>query len=171
MITGAGSLSISNTDPVNSGVQINTTTQTGGAAPGLRTSLTSGMPSAGFIGERISNYNGSGSSASGSVVSLTNIALTPGIWDISMICEAQFSGVATGNQAGISTSGTAFTGSAGDAYVFFNGPSGAGYNIALSISAFRIVLTANTTYFLVVQSTFTTGGNALLGRITGVRVG
>lgn len=174
-ITGAGTITYSGISFNGSSALINITAQTGGLLKGGRFQA----PSASFIGERISAAVASGSPSSlstGAALTLTSIALTPGIWDISclMIFIPNAATTATQYLGGISTTTNAFTGGDyGDTYSAFQVLAGslAAYGPSLSVPAVRVTITANTTYYLVAQATFAVNSMTAYGRISAVRVG
>lgn len=168
-ITGAGTLIYSGISFSNSSAKINTTTQTGGTLKGGLTQA----PSAGFLGERISSgFIALTSISNTSPTSLTNISLTAGIWDISAIAYFQASGAnIQAIQTAISANNNSFTGvNFGDSG-FQNNPGSSQVIASAAVPAFRVTLTATTTYYLVNQAVFATGTCQHSGRISAVRVG
>ena len=166
VITGAGSLTYSGIYFGGTGKVINTTTLTGGIISGGLVQT----PSAGFIGERIASAVTGHTPSNNTPTTLTSIALTAGVWDISAFTDFAFSGAATIALANISTTNNAITGNVGDAYSSVQAAS-IGSNQFVSIPCFRVVLTSNATYYLVVQANFSTGAATVGGRISAVRTG
>jgi hypothetical protein len=131
-------------------------------------------PASGYIGEQIRGYQGTPQSlTTATPLNVTSINLTPGIWDISGICQYQGAGVTgTEIELGISANSASFTGTnAGDSNIqspivsTTNSPSN------LVIPAFRVTTSAaSTTYYLVAQATFTVGTISVAGRISATRV-
>ena len=167
-VAGAGTLSIR--VPTFSGTTKVTTvtTQTGGAASGL---TQGSAPSAGFIGEILSNIGTSIATTSTSPITIQGLNLTPGVWDV----EGYAVAIATGGTAlmqaqQISISPTNNT---------INGTLGIGYGQLNIIGAvlgqrapkYRATLSANTTIYLVVTNFYTSTTCPTNGSITATRVG
>ena len=166
-VTGAGTFNYLGLSFMSTSQTINVTTQ---SIAGTLKGSTTTAPTVGCLGEQISSYNGSGSSGSTSVVNLTSISLTPGVWDISAGVLFSFSGAYTFCQMGISTTSATLPNRGGDNYAIDN-RGGATSNVTLCLAAYRAVIPVTTTYYLVCETTFTTGSNVLQGRISGTRVG
>jgi hypothetical protein len=168
-ITGAGTLQDVLTSFVNgSTTLINTTTQVGGVAQGGVFQA----PSAGYIGEQIRGYNGSGQTMSNnSVTNITSIALTAGIWDISTVLLVSTTGLSTQAQGGISATNNTFSLTIVDAYQTISYASLSGAQYGINIPAYRVTLTAGATYYLNALCLFTTGACTGFGRISATRVG
>lgn len=170
----------------NSGVL---TTSTGGI-PSIDTTnfqvLTTGVqmkgnntntaPPAGFIGEQIRATLAFGSAtALTSTIqkTVTSISLTAGIWDVSAI--AGFNPAAGTNstlfQLSISNTTNVLSGNFGDETVAAGQGAITNQIMTLTIPSLRITLSATTTYYLVVQSTFTVSTMSAYGRISATRVG
>jgi hypothetical protein len=126
---------------------------------------TNTAPPTGFIGEQIRSA-ATVSLSSTVAANVTSISLTAGIWDVSGIINfiATTGTVAT---IGISATSATITGTQGDQ----NGNIVAAFGqTTMVIPSFRVTLASTTTYFLVGQATFVSGGSAL-GRISATRVG
>lgn len=163
-ITGAGTIAAFGNYFTGTSQTINTTTQNNiGNIQGYLGSGT--VVSAGFIGESL--YSAANTSLiTATAKTVTSLNLTAGIWDVTGIGNivATTGTVAT---VGISTTTNTITGTQGDAYLnqvyAFSQTSG-------TISAFRVALTATTTYYLIAQATFVSGGS-VFGRLSATRVG
>lgn len=166
-ITGAGAINYFNLAFSNSSQTINTTTQ---ANAGTIKGSTTTAPTAGFLGERFNSFQAGGTPANNTPTTLTSITLTAGNWDISCIAEFSYSGNNTISIIDISTTTNTLTGTLGDSRAQFSQANAAGFIVTLDISAFRVSITTSTTYFLVVQSNFSSGGSTVNGRISAVRV-
>ena len=171
-ITGAGTINYSGISFLQgSSTLINTTTQVGGILQGGVTQA----PSAGFIGEQIASTIAPASAvnlSNGSVVGITSISLTPGVWDISVVAGINANGATvTANYAGVSpTSGTLAASHEGDTWIY--GPVATSViHGGITIPAFRTVLTATTSYYLNIGASFTVATAKGFGRISGTRVG
>lgn len=169
-ITGAGALNYGGLFFTSTST-INTTTQSGGTINGG----VAQAPSAGFIGQQIRSYNGSGTqvTASNTPVNITSISLTAGIWDVSG--SAVFNpgtGSPSNVYLGISTTSATLSANTGDDTAQGIGPT-TGVNSAwLSIPSFRVTLTSTTTVYLVANALFAVGtGPTGIGRISATRVG
>lgn len=126
------------------------------------------------LGQQIRSYIDSGSAVSltnNTAANITNISLTPGIWDVS--CVAAFSGTITGTQTTASISSTTATLSpdTGDATVSSLTVPTAVTDVMLTIPSYRVTLATTTTYYLVVREIFTLGTATAYGRISATRVG
>lgn len=169
-ITGAGTLNYAAITFSGSSAKINATTQVGGLLQGGL----SQDPSAGFIGETISSLlpRASATSLSNNTAkTVTSIDLTPGIWNIS--CVQGIIGALTGTnyQTSISTTTNTLSGVFADSQVSTpTMPTGAS-DLYLTIPNYHVVITANTTYFLVAFALFTVGTATVFGRISATRVG
>jgi hypothetical protein len=175
-ITGAGTITYSGLTYENTSSLINTTTVNrqvldGGEYKGRNTST---APSLGMIGQQIVASVAFGAKqalVSATPKSLTNITLTPGIWDISVIGAFNGAAVATQTVADIGITNNVLTGVAGDSQVSTPTSSNSSSDNMISIPAFRVTVAISTTtiYYLTVQSTFAGTQNAY-GRISAVRV-
>lgn len=131
----------------------------------------------GFVGELLQSNVGSGSSVgmtSNVAANITNISLTPGHWNVSllagwtpaaatsvtrMLCEITTTSATVGFTAG--------------AYADHNQPATvptAGGFLHTSIPLYRIAVNANTTLYAVAYCLFTVSTLAVFGRLTAVRV-
>jgi hypothetical protein len=167
-LTGLGTLiSIGNVF-TNTSHLSNVTTQTGGAASGLTQGT---APSAGFLGENIR-----ASASSVALVTLTpkticSISLTAGIWDISAISTTVCATSGNYSIMGISTATNALTGTVeGDNQTTLALATGTFSNIPNVIPAWRVTISATTSYFLVVSASFA-GTAAASSRLSATRVG
>lgn len=169
-VTGSGTLTYSSLTFSNTSTTINTTTQTiAGTLQGSKNTA----PTAGFLGERISSAVTSVSVSTSTPKSITNISITAGVWDISIIASGSYSAfVGTAFIIGISTTDNTFQGNTGDQQYSFNSTgAGVAVNLSGSVPAFRVVLSSTTTYYLICQTNFASGTGTVNGRITAVRVG
>ena len=166
-LTGAGTLVSRGTIFPGSSNFSNVTTQTGGAISGLTQGT---APSSGFLGEQIKNYGSSVSLSNSSATNITSINLTAGIWDISALLSISFSVAGSACVGAISVNSNSFTGSSeGDSRMTLTPTSANG--ICVSIPAYRVTLSATTTYYLVAQANFGSGTAAGSGRLSATRVG
>jgi hypothetical protein len=167
-ITGAGAISYSGITFYNTSSTINTTTQTGsGTLQGSKNTA----PTAGFLGEQIRSFNNSGqaSAGSGAAFNITSITLTPGVWDVSGVTVAAFSGSATQWSMAVSATSATLPGIGGD-----NSTSNTialTGNFTASIPSYRVVVSSNTLYYLIGFPIFSSGGCNGFGRISATRVG
>jgi len=167
-ITGAGLLNYQGVSFAGTSFKINTTSQVGGLLQGGLTQA----PSVGFIGEQIRSGVTAVSFSNATPANITSISVTAGVWDI----NANAIGInSTVNLlaclVGISTNTGSFTGTVlGDSQMEFLSSTRA-QDLSVSISQFRVVLTATTTYYLVGQVNFDGGTCTMNGRISAVRVG
>lgn len=166
-ITGSGTLNYQNISCTGSTQVINTSIQTGGIIKG-------GVfqnPSIGFLGEQIRGTGSSVSVSNNSPTTICSVSLTAGVWDISVLAKTSFTGNGTAMQLAVSANNNSFTGTVdGDSILQMNDATSGG-SISLSIPAFRVVLTTNTTYYNVVANFFSTGTSTASGRISATRVG
>jgi len=165
-ISGSGSLNSSGnsypgTSQINAGV-----TQTGGTLKGQTVA-----PPAGYLGQQITSSVSAVATSTSTPVSIANISLTAGIWDISAITGAVPTGgtaAMTTHACGIGTTLNTLTGTLGVDYfqsnVIDSTKSGC-------VPQIRATLTATTTYYLTVFNTYTSTTCPTNGRITATRVG
>ena len=171
-ITGAGALGYYALTFLNTSFKINTTTQTGGTLQGGQTQA----PSAGFLGQQISSVIASSSPVSlvtGTPKTITSISLTAGVWDVSSIIvfSPNAATSVTTCQTSISTVNNTFGGDYGDSNAAFSTPALIGFAPSLTVPAYRITLTATTTYYIVALSAFTINTMGAYGRLSATRVG
>ncbi len=166
-ITGAGAINYSDIVFTGTSTTINTTTQTGsGTLQGSKNTA----PAAGFLGEVKTNSASGVPLANVTPANATSLALTPGVWDIDAWAFIGNTGAGTAMIAQISGTSATFTGVAGIQWDFLSLTATA-LNYTLKPPKVRAVISANTTYYLVVQSNFTTGASGVNGVITATRVG
>jgi hypothetical protein len=166
-ITGAGTINYTNLAfTIGSSAKINTTTQSGGIAAGGLTQA----PSSGFLGQQITASASSVNLPNLTATNITSITLTPGIWDIGAVCYITQNGVGSAEVVSINTTSATLSGNIGidQAQTTY---SITAFSCTQSIPTFRATLAANTTYYLVAQSNFTTGTSSGNGRISATRVG
>ena len=166
-ITGAGTIIYSSITFLGSSNTINVTTQPeSGTLQGSKNTA----PAAGYLGEYISATGSAVGLANGTAGNITSISLTAGIWDVSMNALITYSVApsATGTLAGISATSATITGSTGDSN---NQTTVVATQLPFSICAFRVTLSATTTYYLVGKANFASGSALGYGRISGTRVG
>lgn len=166
-ITGLGTITYSGLNFTNTSSTINTTTQTNcGTLQGSKNTA----PSSGFLGEQLVG-GGTVALSNGVIANVASVSLTPGVWDISLISLFTNSGATTDITTGISSNSASFAG----VTVGSNGARISGtftsLTITLTVPAFRQVLSATTSYFLVADATFSTGANSTIGQIRATRVG
>lgn len=164
---GAGTLNSAGISYSGTSVKNNATTQTGGIAQGGVTQA----PSAGFIGEQLTANASSVATTSAAQKTITSVTLTPGIWDISGSAGATPTGGAALMQVmvcGISATTNVISGTYGINYSQVNLTTGA---LTMIPPITRVTLTANTTYYLVVQNNYTSTTCPTNAIITGTRVG
>ena len=136
--------------------------------------LNSTAPPVGYIGEEISATVTNGAPVSlttATPTTITSISLTPGIWDISSV--GGFSGFTTGTQAtsAIGTTTDSLAGTLpGNSRADLPAPSATNSDTVISIPAFRVSLSATTTYYLIARLTYTVGSGTGYGTIRAKRV-
>jgi hypothetical protein len=129
----------------------------------------------GMLGEQIRSAQTSSTNfpASSVLGDLTSITLTPGVWDVSLsiwttlnaaICTSVFGGIGT-------VAGNSSTGLAGGDTAFEGPPPTANYNSTFAIPQWRVLVTANTTYYLKYAAIYSSGTPQARGRLSAVRVG
>lgn len=137
---------------------------------------TNTAPPAGFIGEEIRTAVASGAAiaiSTGSVVTIASITLTPGVWDCNFVCRFT-GGAITGTYciAGIATATNSTTGWVdGDSATGTPTMPTAAIDSVLTIPQYRILVSANTTYYMTASSAYTVGSISAYGRFSAVRVG
>lgn len=129
-------------------------------------------PPAGFIGERIESSVNGVTMVSNTSKTVTSITLTPGIWDVSALgtnFPAGGTGVTSSLIVNISTTTNTVVGLSGDtaAETYITGSLG----ISGAVPSYRILVSANTTYYLVCRTIFTSTICTINGRISATRVG
>lgn len=168
-ISGAGTLFYSGLFFSASSSKISTTTQVGGVIQGGQTQA----PSVGFVGQSISSTASAVATTNATAKTIASIALTPGIWDISAIAAAvptSGTNVAQIQQVGISTTDNTLTGTLGIEFYQNNFVGGAA-TLSGVVPQYRVTLTSNTTYYLVVVNFYTSTTCPTNGRISATRVG
>lgn len=167
-ITGAGTLNYQNLSFTSSSALINVTTQNGGVAKGGLFQA----PSAGFIGQQIRSYQSTPQAISPNTwTDITSISVTAGVWNISSICN--LAGALTGNgfSFGISATSASNPGSFADNVASTPTMPTGDSNITLVVPAYRVTLTATTTYYMTINVNYTGGSALAYGRISATRVG
>jgi hypothetical protein len=173
-ITGIGTVNIDGIAFNSTSSTINTTTQNlqvfdGGEYKGRASST---APAAGMIGE-ILTANASAVSMTSTVAkTITSISLTPGIWDVSGMASS----TATGGTStmtlfiiGISATNNTVSGTLGIDYYQLN--SSAVVTLSGTTIPVRVSLSATTTYYVVVNTIFSSTTCPTNGIIRAVRVG
>lgn len=150
-ITGAGTLVNAGIAFVGTSSLINTTTQTLkslGAAE-FRGRNINTVPSAGMLGEQLTNSGTSVTIGNGASVSITSITVTPGIWNITGMAFYFFSGgTSSESRLGISTTNNTLpAGNAGQSFASLQ--ITAVVNPTLTLPPMQIAVSTNTTYYLV----------------------
>ncbi len=169
-ITGAGILTYSGLTFNSTSSKINTTTQVGGAIQGGQTQ----DPSTGFLGERIQSTASAVATTSTIAKTITSIALTPGIWDVSAIASSAATGgtaIMTVQLVNISTTDNTLSGTSGIEIFQTNTVAAGAGVLSGSVPSYRVTLTSNTTYYLVVLNFYTSTTCPTNGRISATRVG
>jgi hypothetical protein len=169
-ITGAGTLTYAGIVIGSTQVKFDTTTQVGGLLPGGVFQA----PSAGYLGQRIESTATAIATSNGVSKTITSIALTPGIWDVSAL---SFSSATGGTQAisqhlcNISITDNTLTGTQGIEIFQIN--TGVSLMNILSgcVPSYRVTLTSNTTYYLVVNNIYTSTTCPTNARLSATRVG
>jgi len=170
-LTGAGTLNTYGLSFPGTSHQSNVTTQINGAIYGMTQGT---APSAGSIGEQITANASSVATSNGTPKSIANISLTPGIWDVSCMAFAVPTGGTAIIQAivcGVSSTNNTLSGTAGINYNQINNISGASNSMGVSVVPQRITLSSTTTYYVVVQTVYTSTTCPVNAIITATRVG
>ena len=168
-ITGAGTINYSAISFNGTSTTINTTTQTiTGTLQGSKNTA----PSAGFLGEQLT-ANAVGTSVSNNTpVSIANISLTAGVWDVSAVGVFAFTGVNTAQILVISsTINDVTTGVTSGINRVSRTLGVTTTGNTLCIPQYRIALSATTTYYVNTNQLFSTGTATVDARITATRVG
>jgi hypothetical protein len=172
-VTGAGTITYSGMIFEGTSTTINTTTQTNcGTMQGSKNTA----PAAGFLGEQIRSAVASGSAVNvpnNTGINITSINLTAGIWDITGVVQfVAAAGTVCTNYSYSINSVSATLGTAGDNFLSLISAGGlTSYSPSFSLPAFRVTLSATTTYYLVVAATIATSTMSAYGRISATRVG
>ena len=177
VISGAGTLAYSGIIYVSNAGAVSVTTVTrlsfdGGQYLGNTAGT---APAAGYIGEQIRATVASGSAValtSTVAANVTSIALTPGTWDVSGI--VLFTGNPTVSSAffGSVNTTSATLGTTGDNSMPIS-LSTANFGLGddgVTIPAWRVNISANTTCYLVARASFSLGSVSAYGRISATRV-
>jgi hypothetical protein len=142
----------------------------------LLINITGIPPLAGTLGQQVRSYlpsAGAVSLSNNAATTITSIALTPGIWDITGIASFTTSGSLTITTmiAGLSIVGNGFVGNAqGDNTFNSNAFPVSGADQPIYIPAYRVNLASNQTYYLIGLADFSLGSISAYGRISAVRV-
>src|SRR5258708_287466 len=165
--TGAGTFTNDlNTYPNTS--TINTTTINFLGTKGIPLST---APAAGTIGEQIRSGVTSVSVTNNTLLNVTSINITAGIWDVSAAAVYVFTGASTDSELGISTNTASFTGTVlGDSHSVMAITGTANNDVAHAVPSFRVSLSSTVTYYLVGYALFSTGACTTNGRISATRV-
>ncbi len=168
-ITGAGTITCSGIIFTGTSTTINTTTQT---ACGTLQGSKNTAPAAGFLGERITATGTSVAAGStGAAKTITSISLTAGVWDITAIGSGTSASINLSlAELGISTTTNTFEGAIGDQISVTQGAATFSF-ITECVPAFRVVITATTTYYAVMRVDYLAGSPTITARISAVRVG
>ncbi len=170
-ITGSGTIGYNGLIFSGTSQTINVTSQSGGILKGG----VSQAPSAGFIGENISNTVTNAAPANATAVTITSINLTPGIWDISALVTSSASGgtgIMTQQYAEISlVTNSVNTANIGISAYQQNTTAAGATILSAVVPQYRVTITTNTTYYLVVALGFSSTTCPTNGRISATRVG
>ena len=150
----------------------------GSALTGVSASTVNGVTdgsnaAAGKVGEYVSASRVVGSATALTTATpktVTSISLTAGDWDVTAI--GAITGASTGTEfdVAISANDNSMTGTVlGDSRAQTPTVSLAGADATLMIPQFRVNISTTTTYYLIVQETFTLGSPAAYGRISARR--
>src|SRR6185295_793600 len=133
---------------------------------------TNTAPPAGFIGQTISSAATSVATTSGAAKTIASITLTAGIWDVTAIATSLPAGgtvVMQQQVVSISTTDNTVEGNFGDQKTIINQLTlGAASGC---VPAFRVTLSGSTTYYCVVNNTYSSTTCPTNARISGTRVG
>lgn len=134
---------------------------------------TNTAPPAGFIGEQITANASAVSLVTATTKTITSINVTAGVWDISAFCHVTNTGSYTVVNAAISTTNNTMpAGNAGVTSANYTPPAAQALGgITLAPPMVRATLSGTTTYYIVANSTFTTGAGSANALITATRVG
>jgi hypothetical protein len=173
-ISGSGIISFYGLTNNTGTLTINVTTQSNaGTLQGSRNTA----PTAGYLGEQIRSAVAFGSAVSlsnGVAKTITSISLTAGIWDVSILGTFVngTTTLSTAEAVGISVNTNTMGPNPGDDSTFSNySTPAAGFSPSLIVPAYRVTLTATTTYYFVSVASFTVSTSSVYGRISATRVG
>jgi hypothetical protein len=154
-----------------------TNTATGGVS--IRGSKAGAGPSAGYVGEIISNALGEGSAidlVSGTYSNITSITLTPGNWLVSMLAIFDFNSITSAALDAV----TGISAQSGNSNDIISGVTGAEYGVSLqatglgfmpiSIPPTPFYLTTSTTLYAKAYADNFSGTAAAFGSITATRI-
>lgn len=133
---------------------------------------TNTAPPAGFIGEYISSAVTGVATTTNIAKTITSISLTAGVWNVTAMANSQPTGgtlVMQQQVVGISTTNNTIEGNFGDQKTIIN--QAALGSASGCVADFRVLLSATTTYYLVVTNTYSSTTCPTAGRISGTRVG
>lgn len=133
-----------------------------------------GNAAAGSLGEHVSASVVQGSATALTTATpktVTTISLTAGDWDITAIGAITGASTGTNFDVAIGTTTNSLTGTIlGNSRCETPTVSLTGADASLMIPAFRVNITSTTSYYLIVQETFTIGSPAAYGRISARRI-
>lgn len=168
LVSGAGSFTYRNAIyGVQTGL-ISSSTKNGGTIPGI---ADGSAIQPGYIGEHIQELATGVVLVNNTATNVGSISLSPGVWDISAICQMNTTGLSTEMQCGISSvSATLPSGSpdAGGALIY---PAASAVVQTITIPSWRTSISSTTTYYCVMEATFTTGSSTGYSRMSAVRAG
>ena len=141
----------------------------------VRGTTTNDSAAAGFIGEAVRSVATSAAcTTSGDFEDVTSISLTAGDWDVSGHCFFEQNGATWTNVRCVvaSTAGNADVGSLGDNDALLGVASSATTptHVSLIIPAYRVSISATTTYYLKSRCIYSAGSPQRRGRISARRV-
>ena len=139
----------------------------------LKGNNTNTAPPAGFIGQQIRGFASGVAITSTTPTTVTSIALTAGVWDITCILNYTISGGGAGYFiTAITTTTNSIAGSVdGDTRATYTFNANSIIQWSHTIPAYRVLVNSTTTYYLVGQPSFSPGTCTARGRISAVRVG
>lgn len=169
-LTGSGTINSYGILFSNTSFKNNATTSGGGAMTGLTQGT---APTAGFLGEQIISVIAQASAVSlpvsNNVYNVTSIALTPGIWDITLLAIFQPPGTTLTAYIAIIGTSNSDAGTVGNTRVGIT--TNTIGNDGIVVPAYRVTLASSTTYYFNASSQFTGTSPSCFGRISAVRVG
>ncbi len=134
---------------------------------------TNTAPPAGFIGQRIEATATNVATTSTVAKTITSITLTAGVWDVTAFATAVYTngtGIGTFFVLNLSTTDNTIVGTIG--IETYDHVSTAGFTVASgSVPSYRVTISSNTVYYLVVANTYSATTAPTNGRLSATRVG
>lgn len=137
---------------------------------GINGITTAAAPTAGTIGELLSNSASNVSLTSGTALNVTSLTLTPGSWDVTGVCTIIPAGSTVLTNVKCSSSTTSATQGPIGSDSYMSPPAAAGAAQQLTLGTYRYQVTTSTTLYMVGTVNFTTSTATIGAYLRATRV-